>query len=170
MTSLTPSEATTTRRPPWEQRLDFDALAPEFSKAMEALAHAAEVQADQAELPLALREVVRLRASQINGCAYCVDMHAKDARAAGESEQRLDALTVWREVPYFSDAESAALGLAEAITLCAEGHVPESVWAAACEWFSAGELAALVSLVVAVNAWNHIGITTRSWLPGSYTR
>jgi AhpD family alkylhydroperoxidase len=159
---------TNSGRRSWEPRLDFDSYAPGLAKAMAALDRAAVAQAEQAGLAVSLRELVRLRASQLNGCAYCVDMHAKDARAAGEQDQRVDALAVWREVPFYTDAERAALDLAEAITLCADGHVRETVWEAAAEQFGPTELAALVGLLVAVNAWNRIGVATRSWLPGSY--
>lgn len=154
---------------PWTPRLDFEAAAPSFASAMAALGRTAEAEADRAGLSQSLRELVRLRASQLNGCAYCIDMHSKDARSAGESDQRLDALPAWREAPFFSEREEAALELAEAITLCAQGHVPEPVWATAARVFSAGELAALVSVVVTVNAWNHIGVATHAWLPGSYS-
>lgn len=149
--------------------MDFDACAPAFARAMAALDRAAVGQAQEAGLAHSLRELVRLRASQLNGCAYCVDMHAKDARAAGDEDRRIDAVTVWREAPFYREAERAALALAEAITLCADGHVPGTVWAAAAEQFSPSELGALVCLVVTVNAWNRIGVTTRSWLPGTYT-
>jgi AhpD family alkylhydroperoxidase len=117
----------------------------------------------------ALRELVRLRASQLNGCAYCVEMHAKDARARGERDERLDALAVWRETPFFTDAERAALDLTEAMTRCAETHVPDGVWQAAARLFEPAELAAIVALIVTINAWNLIGVSTRAWLPGSYT-
>ncbi len=170
MTSFNPTVTTSTNRSPWERRLDFDAIAPGFAKAMAALDHAAVAQADRAELSPSLRELVRLRASQLNGCAYCVDMHAKDARACGDHDERIDALPAWREAPFYSPAEAAALELAEAITLCAEGHVPESVWMSAAEWFSPIELSALMCLVTTVNAWNRIGVSTRAWLPGTYER
>lgn len=166
MTTL--DSQTTAQRRPWEPRLDFDACAPAFARAMAALDRAAVGQAQEAGLAHSLRELVRLRASQLNGCAYCVDMHAKDARAAGDGDRRVDALAVWREAPFFSDTERAALGLAEAITLCAEGHVPTTTWEAAARQFGPAELAALVCLVVAVNAWNRIGVATRTWLPGTY--
>jgi AhpD family alkylhydroperoxidase len=168
MTTLIQDQRNIGRRP-WEPRLDFDSYAPGFAKAMAALDRAAVAQAEQAGLAPSLRELVRLRASQLNGCAYCVDMHAKDARAAGDDEHRLDTLAVWREVPFYTEAERAALDLAEAITLCADGHVPQTVWADAAEQFNPTELAALVAIVVTVNAWNRIGVTTRAWLPGSYT-
>lgn len=167
MTTMLDTDKTPPARTPWEPRLDFDRAAPGVSRAMADLDLAAVAQADQAGLPPSLRELVRLRSSQLNGCAYCVDMHARDARAGGEDERRLDALTVWRESPSYSDAERAALQLAEAITLCADEHVPEAVWAVAAGQFDGAQLAALVGLVVTVNAWNRIGVATRTWLPGN---
>lgn len=148
--------------------MDFDGVAPGFATAMAALDRAAVAQADEAGLDRTLRELVRLRASQLNGCAYCVDMHAKDARVAGDDNQRIDSVSVWREAPFYSEAERAALELSEAITLCSEGHVPEAVWEAAAAHYNSAELAALVCLVVAVNSWNRIGASTRTWLAGSY--
>ncbi len=115
-----------------------------------------------------LRELVRIRASQLNGCAYCIDMHTKDARAAGESEQRLYALPAWRETPYFSARERAALAFAESVTLLSATHVPQADYDAVAEEFSAEEIAALVSLIVAINAWNAISVATRAWEPGTY--
>ena len=101
-------------------RLDFDAHAPIFARAMNHLDHAATKQLDSAGIDHRLRELLRLRVSQLNGCAYCVDMHSKDARAVGESQLRLDALPVWRESPFFSDAERAALAFAEAMVTMAD--------------------------------------------------
>lgn len=95
-------------------------------------------------------------------------MHTKDARAGGESEQRLYGLAAWEEAPYYSDAERAAIALTEAVTLCADGHVADAVWAEAAGQFNDAELAALVALLVAINGWNRIGASTRTWLPGSY--
>jgi AhpD family alkylhydroperoxidase len=149
-------------------RLDFDANAPDFLRAMVHLDAAATKQLDRAGIDPLLRELVRTRASQLNGCAYCIDMHTKDARAAGETEQRLYALPAWRETPFFSEQERAALTLTESITLAAQTHVPDEDFAAAAKLFSETELAALVSLIVTINAWNGIGVSTRTWLPGSY--
>ena len=114
-------------------RLDFEAHAADFARAMAHLDHSATKQLDKVEFDQLLRELVRIRASQINGCAYCIDMHTKDARAAGESEQRLYALSAWRETPFFTDRERAALAFTEAVTLLAEGHFPTE----ACEAVSA---------------------------------
>lgn len=149
-------------------RLDFDTHAPEFSRAMAHLDRAATKELDRVSFDSLLRELIRIRASQLNGCAYCIDMHTKDARAAGEAEQRLYALSAWRETPFFTERERAALALTESITLVAHTHVPDEDFAEAAKHFSEPELGALVSLVVAINAWNAIGVSTRTWEPGSY--
>src|SRR3954449_11122164 len=138
-------------------RLDFDAHASIFTRAMNHLDHAATKQLDSAGIDHRLRELLRLRVSQLNGCAYCVDMHSKDARAVGEEQHRLDALPVWHEVPYFSDAERAAFAFAEAMVAMADSHVPSEVYAALAEHYGPDEIAALVALVVTVTAWNGIG-------------
>jgi AhpD family alkylhydroperoxidase len=149
-------------------RLDFDAHAADFARAMAHLDHAATKQLDKVEFDQLLRELVRIRASQINGCAYCIDMHTKDARAAGESEQRLYALSAWRETPFYTDRERAALAFTEAVTLLADDHVPTEAYETVARHFTEDEIAALVSLIVAINAWNAIGVSTRAWTPGSY--
>src|SRR5215469_11421779 len=149
-------------------RLDFDAHAPSFSRAMAHLDRAATKELDEAQIDSLLRELIRIRASQLNGCAYCIDMHTKDARAAGEAEQRLYALPAWRETPFFTDKERAALTLTESITLAADTHVPDADFAQAAQVFTESELGALVSLIVTINAWNAIGVSTRAWQPGSY--
>jgi AhpD family alkylhydroperoxidase len=144
-------------------RLDVDAHAPSFSAAMARLDGAATKELDRVGFDPRLRELVRLRASQLNGCAYCVNMHSADARAAGESEQRLALLPVWREAAAFSARERAALALTESVTLVAQTHVPEADWQAAAAHFSPDELGALVALIVTINAWNAIGVSTRAW-------
>jgi len=149
-------------------RLDFGAHAAGFLRALAHLDQAATKELDAVEFDVRLRELVRIRTSQLNGCAYCIDMHTKDARAAGESEQRIYALHAWRETPFFTDRERAALALTESITLMAETHVPEHDFAQAADHFKADELAALISLIVTGNAWNAIGVSTRAWVPGSY--
>src|ERR1700760_1761504 len=111
-------------------RLDFDGHAPSFSAAMSRLDGAATKELDRVGFDARLRELVRLRASQLNGCAYCVNMHSGDARAAGETDQRLALLPVWRETGLFDDREGAALALTEAITRVAETHVPQGIWQA----------------------------------------
>jgi len=149
-------------------RLDFDTHAAGFSRAMNHLDQAATRELDRAGIDPLLRELIRVRASQINGCAYCVDMHTKDARAAGEAEHRLYALPVWRETPFFTERERAALAFTEAVTLLAGEHVPAAAYDAVAARFDPGEVAALVALIVTINAWNAIGVSTRAWLPGSY--
>jgi AhpD family alkylhydroperoxidase len=149
-------------------RLDVDAHAKRFSAAMAQLDHAATKELDAAGIDPLLRELVRVRASQLNGCAYCIDMHTKNARAAGESEQRLYALAAWRETPFFSKRERAALAFTESVTLVASTHVPDGDYDAVAAEFSADEVAALLSLIVTINAWNAIGVATRAWEPGSY--
>jgi AhpD family alkylhydroperoxidase len=157
--------ATTTQIP---VRLDFDTYAANFSRAMGHLDRAATKELDQAEIDPKLRELIRIRASQLNGCAYCIDMHTKDARAIGEAEQRLYALPAWRETPYFTARERAALAFTESVTLMTGEHVAERDYEAVAAEFKPGEVAALVSLIVAINAWNAIGVATRAWEPGSY--
>jgi AhpD family alkylhydroperoxidase len=149
-------------------RLDFNTHAPAFSRAIAHLDNAATKEADAADLDPRLRELLRVRASQINGCAYCIDMHSKDARAVGETEQRLYALPAWRETPFFSERERAALAFTEAVTLVAGDHVPAETYEATAEHFSDPEMAALIALIAVVNAWNAVSVATRAWVPGSY--
>jgi AhpD family alkylhydroperoxidase len=119
------------------------------------------------KLEPSLLELVRVRASQINGCAYCIDMHSKDARAEGESEQRLYALNAWRETPFFTDRERAALAWTEAVTLVSEGHVPDAVYEEAKAHFSEEELVNLTMAIVTINGWNRLAIAFRA-VPGEY--
>ena len=114
-----------------------------------------------------LLELIKLRASQINGCAYCIDMHSKDARTKGETEQRLYNLTIWRETPYYTDRERAALAFTEAVTLIAGGHVPDEVYEQARQQFSEEELVKLMLGIVIINTWNRFAITFGD-APGSY--
>jgi AhpD family alkylhydroperoxidase len=149
-------------------RLDIDTLAAGFARAMGHLDRAATKELDQAEIDPRLRELIRIRASQLNGCAYCIDMHSKDARAIGETEQRLYGLAGWAETPYFTARERAALAFTETVTRLADTHVPDEAYRAVAAEFSPQEVAALVSLIVTINAWNAIGVSTRAWTPGSY--
>ena len=149
-------------------RLDFDPHAPVFSRALAHLDNAATKELDRTGIDHRLRELLRLRVSQLNGCAYCVDMHSQTARAVGETVQRLTALPVWRETPFFTAAERAALGFAEAVVRMADEHVPAEAFNAIAEHYSADEIAALISMIVTVTAWNAIGVSTRTWQPGSY--
>jgi len=149
-------------------RLDFEKLAPTVYQAVSKLDQATTTQLDQAGIDGRLRELVRIRASQLNGCAYCVDMHSKDARALGESEERIYALPVWRETPFFSERERAALAYTETVTRLADTHVPAAAHDAVAAVFEPVEVAALLSLVLTINAWNTVGVAARAWEPGTY--
>jgi AhpD family alkylhydroperoxidase len=126
-----------------------------------------EKQVSKGGLDSKLLDLVRMRASQINGCAYCLDMHSKDARAAGETEQRLYGLNAWRETPYYSARERAALEWTEALTLVTEGHVPDEVYERVRQEFSEDELAHLSLAIVAINGWNRLNVAART-VPGDY--
>jgi AhpD family alkylhydroperoxidase len=138
-------------------RIDFTKVSPRAMQAMLGL----QGYVNNSGLEHSLLELVKMRASQINGCAYCLDMHSKDARAAGETEQRLFLLDAWREVSFYSARERAALEWTEALTLVREGHVPDHVFAEAREHFSEEELVNLSLAVVAVNGWNRLMIGFR---------
>lgn len=140
-----------------ETRLNFYKAAPEAMQAMSAL----EQQIARSGLERSLVELVRLRASQINGCAYCVVLHSDDARKAGETERRLAALVVWREAPFFSERERAALEWTEAVTLVAQTHVPDEVWNRVQPHFTPEELVNLTLLVSTINAWNRFAVSFR---------
>jgi len=114
-----------------------------------------------------LLHLIKLRTSQINGCAYCLDMHWKDLRAIGESEQRLYSLDAWEESPFYTDRERAALAWTEAVTRVSEGHVPDEVYDAVRQQFSEKELADLTLAVATINAWNRLSIAGRA-VPGTY--
>jgi AhpD family alkylhydroperoxidase len=126
-----------------------------------------EKQVSKGGLDNKLLDLVRMRASQINGCAYCLDMHSKDARTAGETEQRLYGLNAWRETPYYSARERAALEWTEALTLVTEGHVPDDVYERVRQEFSEDELAHLSLAIVAINGWNRLNVAART-VPGDY--
>lgn len=144
-------------------RLEFDQVFPEAGKA---LIHLERVTREGGLEP-ALYELVKIRASQINGCAFCLDMHTKDARAAGEDEQRIYTLNAWAETPFFTMRERAALALTEAVTLVSTSHVPDDVYAEAAKYFDDRELAALVMAITMINVWNRLAITTRQ-VSGTY--
>ena len=149
-----------------QARIGITSVAPEAYKAMSAL----EAYVRRCGLEKRLIELIKLRASQMNGCAFCIDMHWKDARAAGEEEQRLYGLNAWRESPYFSDAERAALALAETITRIADraDPVPDDVWNEATRHYSAGAVSALVLSVSLINVWNRLNAATRQ-VAGAWT-
>ncbi|OUC82098.1 carboxymuconolactone decarboxylase family protein [Streptosporangium minutum] len=140
-------------------RLAVDELAPHVNRAMNAL----DTASRQTGLEASLLELVRARASQLNGCAYCVDMHTRDARKGGESEQRLFALPVWRETPFFTDRERAALELTEAGTRLTDGPVSDEVYGRAAAEFTETELAELIWTITVINAWNRLGAIARPW-------
>jgi AhpD family alkylhydroperoxidase len=165
---MTTTEFIESTNRPVPVRLDFEAHGAGFYRALAHLDKAATKELDRVEFDPRLRELIRVRASQINGCAYCIDMHTKDARAIGESEQRLYALAAWRETPFFTERERAALEFCESVTLLAADHVPDCAYEAVAAEFTEDEVAALVSLIVTINAWNAIGVSTRAWQPGSY--
>ncbi|MGH3499081.1 MAG: carboxymuconolactone decarboxylase family protein [Nocardioidaceae bacterium] len=143
-------------------RFNLGTLAPDVYKALDALDAAAGPDLDGL-----LKDLIRTHASMINGCAFCIDMHTKDAREAGESELRLYSLPAWRETPYYSDRERAALAFTEAVTLVHDGHVSDEAYAGVREHFTEEEVGQLLSVLVSINAWNRIAITART-TPGKY--
>ena len=147
-----------------QPRLDGQKVAPGAFHAMLALE---EYVRKSSRLEPSLLELVRMRASQINGCAYCLDMHSKDARANGETEQRLYALNAWRETPFFTDRERAALAWTEAVTLVSQDHVPDSVYEEVRQRFSEEELVNLTLAISTINSWNRLSISFRV-VPGTY--
>ena len=146
-----------------KSRIDLMHVSPGIIQAMLGL----ERQVRHARFDSKMMDLVRMRASQINGCAYCLDMHSKDARANGESEQRLYGLEAWRETPYYSARERAALEWTEALTLVTESHVPDEVFDRVREHFSEDELAHLSLAIVAINGWNRLNVAART-VPGGY--
>jgi AhpD family alkylhydroperoxidase len=122
---------------------------------------------ERIELDPRLRELVKIRASQINGCAFCIDMHWADARAAGEAAQRLAQLAAWQESPFYDERERAALALTEAVTHVSQTRVPDDVWVDAEAQFAPDDLANLLFTIAAINLWNRLTVSTRA-LPASY--
>ena len=144
-----------------QPRLNPYKAAPELMKALGTL----EATIQASGLDISLIDLVKTRASQINGCAYCIHMHTKEARNRGESEERLYLLNAWRESPLYSDRERAALAWTEAVTLVSQSHVPDSVYDEVRTAFSEAETVKLTMLVAAINAWNRIAISFRSVHP-----
>lgn len=144
-------------------RLNYSEVAPKALKAMLELEN--YVHGSGLERPL--YELVKTRASQINGCAYCLDMHTKDARKGGETEQRLYALNAWRETPFYSERERAALAWTEALTLISEDEVSDTLYEATRKQFNETEIVALTMAIIAINGWNRLAIGFRT-VPGSY--
>jgi AhpD family alkylhydroperoxidase len=146
-----------------DSRIEYGKAAPGVLKAMWGI----EQYVKKSGLEPSLLELVKMRASQINGCAFCLDMHSKDARAQGESEQRLYLLNAWRESPFYTDRERAALEWTEAVTLIANDHVPDDVYECGRRQFGEEELVDLTMAVVAINGWNRLAISFRA-VPGAY--
>src|SRR5690606_26132890 len=144
-------------------RLNYHDVNPDALKAMLGL----EKFVRSSGLERSLYELVKIRASQINGCAYCIDMHTKDARLAGETEQRIYALSAWRETPFYSDRERAALAWTEALTLISENDVPDDLYETVRKRFSEKEIVTLTMAIVTINGWNRLAISFRT-VPGTY--
>ena len=144
-------------------RIEYTRLGPQAMQSLLAL----QGVIDNCGLDEKLLHLVKLRASQMNGCAHCIDMHSKDARAAGDTEQRLYGLNAWHETPYYTERERAALEWTEAVTLVASTHVPDPVYLAVRAQFSEGEIANLTLAVSMINAWNRLAISLRA-VPGNY--
>lgn len=144
-------------------RIEYRKVAPGAMAAMSGL----ERYLDECGLEPSLLDLVKLRASQINGCAYCIDMHTKDARARGESEQRLYALSAWRETPFYTEREHAALTWTETLTLITDGHAPDEVYESVRRQFTEKELTDLTLAIVVINGWNRFAIGFRA-VPGTY--
>jgi len=140
-----------------QTRLDFLNADKDAIKALMGV----ESQINKGTLDILLKELVRLRASQINGCAFCLDMHVADARKAGESERRLATAAAWREAPFFSDRERAALEWTEALTLVSQSHVPDAIWNAVRPHFTDAELMELTLLITSINSWNRFSVAFR---------
>lgn len=148
-----------------EQRLDYSKAAPKAMHAMLGL----ETYARNSGLEHSLYELIKIRASQINKCAYCLDMHTIDARAEGETEQRLYALSAWRETPFFTERERAALEWTEAVTLIAEKGVSDELYERTRKHFTEEEMVKLNMAIIAINGWNRLAISFRT-VPGTYAR
>jgi len=144
-------------------RLSYNRAAPEGYRAMSAM----QAYVNATGLEYALLELVKLRASYLNGCAYCVDMHTKDARAAGETEQRLYAVPVWRDTPFFTDRERAALAWTEAVTEIGRAGVPDALYREALQHFDERELVELTMAVITINGWNRLAVAFHTPV-GSY--
>lgn len=151
-------------------RIDYPHASPKAAQAMFAL----QACVNESGLEQGLLALVKMRASQMNGCAFCLDMHSKDARAAGETEQRLYLLDAWREAPFYSERERAALAWTEAVTRIGEDHVPDDLYASTRDHFGDEELVNLTLAVVAINGWNRLAIAFRTeaghYHPGMFKR
>ena len=146
-----------------ECRLDYKTLVPDAYLAISAL----EMYVHNSGLEKSLLELIKTRASQMNGCAFCLDLHTKDARAGGETEQRLYTLSAWRETPFFTNRERAALEWTETITRIADSHAPDAVYESVRRHFTEQEMVALTMAIITINAWNRLAIAFRK-MPGTY--
>ncbi|MEV7185749.1 carboxymuconolactone decarboxylase family protein [Kitasatospora sp. NPDC093102] len=153
---MTTNETTGAPVPAPEQRLQMFKLAPDYYQAMIAVDRASRQGLDPR-----LAHLVKVHASMINGCAFCIDMHSTDANKVGEQDHRLLSLPAWRDTPWFTARERAALALTESITLVTQGHVPDAVYAEAAAQFDETELAQLIALIATINVWNRLSISTR---------
>ena len=146
-----------------ELRISYSTVAPEGIQALSGL----EAYVRASGLEAGLLHLIKTRASQLNGCAYCIDMHTKDARAGGETEQRLYALSAWRETPFYTDRERAALAWAEAVTLVSQDPLPDDLYAEARAHFSEKALVDLTLAIIAINGWNRLSVSFHT-VPGTY--
>ncbi|MCK6255323.1 carboxymuconolactone decarboxylase family protein [Fictibacillus sp. KIGAM418] len=140
-----------------KERIRMEDVEPGALQAMLAV----EKYVDRTSIDKKLKELIKIRASQINGCAFCLNMHTKEARELGETEQRIYALNAWRETPYFTPEERAVLALTEAVTLVAESHVPDDVYNDAAQYFDEKQLSEIIMQIVVINSWNRLAVTAR---------
>ncbi|HVI45608.1 MAG TPA: carboxymuconolactone decarboxylase family protein [Chitinophaga sp.] len=140
-----------------KERMDMSVAFPEGFNAVLSVENALR----KSGIDKTLYELVKIRASQINGCSYCLNMHTRDARTGGETTQRIDNVAAWREAPFYTERERAALALTESVTLLASTHVPDDVYDAAAAVFTEKELAVVIMAITVINAWNRICVTTR---------
>ena len=150
-----------------QPRIDYKKVAPDVIEAMQGLEECVYKEGRKAGLEKSILHLVKLRASQINGCAWCIDMHTKDARAEGETEQRLYLIPAWRDAPFFSERERAALAWTEAVTLVSQDHVPDQVYDYVRRQFTDKELVYLTLAIVAINGWNRFNVSMRT-VAGDY--
>ncbi|WHY72685.1 carboxymuconolactone decarboxylase family protein [Fictibacillus enclensis] len=140
-----------------ETRIRMEEVEPGSLQAMLAV----ENYVARTSIDKTLKELIKIRASQVNGCAFCLNMHTKEARELGETEQRIYALNAWRETPYFTPEERAVLALTEAVTLVAESHVPDDVYNEAARYFDEKQMSEIIMQIVVINAWNRLAVTAR---------
>lgn len=167
MSTVIPDQDIASPFVPIPVRFDFESLAPAVSRAVNTLHAAAIADARDAGLAQGLIELIRLRASQLNGCAYCVDMHGEDARAAGVTAQRVDLLPVWKDAPCYTREERVVFELVDAIVQLSATHAPSAVVEAALDALGEARTAAVLGVTISITAWNEIGVTSRCWPVGA---